>query len=198
MCRAERGVVAMTGTRTRVLVESGLTIGLAYVLGRFILFKLPFGGSVSLDMLPLLILALRRGPRAGIVSAAIYGLLNYTLDPVQIVYPLQFLLDYAIAYGLVGIAGFGMAGWRRAQAGGAAARAVLTTVVPFAVLGVVARFAAHFVSGMVYFGAYAPAGQPVWLYSLIYNGSYMLPSGVACVVLTALILPTLQKAVPAR
>jgi thiamine transporter len=188
----------MTGTRTRVLVESGLTIGLAYVLGRFILFKLPFGGSVSLDMLPLLILALRRGPRAGIVSAAIYGVLNYTLDPVQIVYPLQFLLDYAVAYGLVGLAGLGAAGWSRARAAGQSARAVFTTIVPFALLGVVARFAAHFVSGMVYFGVYAPAGQPVWLYSLIYNGSYMLPSGIACIVLAVAILPTLERAVPTR
>jgi thiamine transporter len=144
------------------------------------------------------VLALRRGPRAGIVSAAIYGLLNYTLDPVQIVYPLQFLLDYAVAYGLVGLAGFGARGWARADARGTTRRALLTVVLPFAVLGVGARFAAHYVSGIVYFGAYAPPGQPVWLYSLIYNASYMVPSGLACIILAMLILPTLQKAVPAR
>lgn len=188
----------MTGTRTRVLVESGLTIGLAYVLGRFVLFKLPFGGSISLDMLPILVIALRRGPRAGVVTGAIYGLLNYTLDPVQIVYPLQFLLDYAVAYGLVGLAGFGANRYSRLTREGAGSSALFTAVLPFALLGVVARFVAHYISGIVYFGQYAPAGQPVWLYSLTYNGAYMVPSGIACIVIAMLILPTLQKAVPVR
>lgn len=188
----------MTGTRTRVLVEAGLTIALAYVLGRFMLFKLPFGGSVSLDMLPILIFALRRGLVPGLVAGAVYGLLNYTLDPVPILYPLQFLIDYAVAYGLVGLAGLGAGSWKRLVAQGRPAFAGLAVALPFAVLAVVARFAAHFVSGMVYFGEYAPAGQPVWLYSLLYNGSYMLPSGIACIVLALLVLPTLQKAVPAR
>lgn len=188
----------MTGTRTRVLVESGLTIGLAYVLGRFVLFKLPFGGSVSLDMLPMLVLALRRGLVPGVVTGAIYGLLNYTLDPVQIVYPLQFLLDYAVAYGLVGLAGIGAAAWKRSAAAGRTTFALLAIALPAGLLGVVARFLAHYVSGVVYFGMYAPPGQPVWLYSLLYNGSYMVPSGIACIALTLLILPTLEKAVPAR
>jgi len=188
----------MTGTRTRVLVEMALSIALAYVLGRFMLFKLPFGGSVSLDMLPILVFALRRGLLPGLVMGAIYGLLNYTLDPVQIVHPIQFALDYAVAYGLVGLAGIGSASWKRIVASGRPVFAGLAVALPFGLVAVVARFAVHFVSGMVYFGEYAPAGQPVWLYSLLYNGSYMLPSGIACLVLALLILPTLQKAVPAR
>lgn len=188
----------MTGTRTRVLVESGLTIGLAYVLGRFVLFKLPFGGSVSLDMLPILVLALRRGLAPGVVTGAIYGLLNYTLDPVQIVYPLQFLLDYAVAYGLVGLAGIGAAAWKRSSAAGRVAFASLAVALPAGLLGVAARFAAHYVSGIVYFGQYAPPDQPVWLYSLLYNGSYMVPSGIACLALALLVLPTLERAVPTR
>jgi thiamine transporter len=188
----------MTGTRTRTLVEAGLTIALAYVLGRFILFKLPFGGSVSLDMLPILIFALRRGLVPGVLTGAVYGLLNYTLDPVQIVHPIQFLLDYGVAYGLVGLAGIGAASWKRLFASGRPWFAGIAIALPACLLGVVARFAAHFVSGIVYFGQYAPAGQPVWLYSLIYNASYMVPSGLACLLLVLLILPTLQKAVPAR
>jgi thiamine transporter len=188
----------MTGTRTRVLVESGLSIGLAYVLGRFVLFKLPFGGSMSLDMLPIMVLALRRGWAPGLITGAIYGLLNYTLDPVQIVYPLQFLLDYAVAYGLVGLAGISAPAWKRALAQGSSTLKATTIATAGLVLGVVARFAAHYVSGVVYFGQYAPAGQPVWLYSLLYNGSYMLPSGIACIALAVVILPTLQKAVPVR
>ncbi len=188
----------MTGTRTRVLVESGLTIGLAYVLGRFMLFKLPFGGSVSLDMLPILILALRRGLAPGVLTGAIYGLLNYTLDPVQIVYPLQFLLDYGVAYGLVGLAGLGAPAWKRTMVAGRQALGLFAVALPFGVMAIVARFAAHYASGIVYFGQYAPEGQPIWLYSLIYNASYMVPSGLACLGLALLILPTLERAVPTR
>lgn len=188
----------MTGNRTRILVEMALTIGLAYVLGRFILFKLPFGGSASLDMLPILVLALRRGVGPGLVTGAIFGFLNYTLDPVQIVYPLQFLLDYGVAYGLVGLTGLGTLAWKRWSTGARTGSALLAVVVPFALLGVCARFIAHYVSGIVYFGQYAPAGQPVWLYSLGYNALYMVPSGIACIAAMLLLMPTLEKAVPVR
>jgi thiamine transporter len=180
------------------MVEAGLTIALAYVLGRFMLFKLPFGGSVSLDMLPILVFALRRGAGPGVVTGAAYGLLNYTIDPVAIVHWAQFLLDYAVAYGLVGIAGLGSRALRARIAAGRTASAMLGTATPLAVLAMAARFAAHFVSGVVFFGAYAPAGQPVALYSLIYNATYMGPSAVLCLVATLVVLPVLERAVPAE
>ena len=188
----------MTATRTRIIVEAGLSIALAYVLGRFMLFKLPFGGSISLDMLPLLVFALRRGAGPGVLTGALYGMLNYTIDPVGIVHWAQFLLDYAVAYGLVGLAGLGskllasrVAAWRSATA-------MLSVVTPFALLGMTARFAAHFVSGIVFFGSYAPAGQPLALYSLVYNATYMGPSAILCLVAAILVLPVLERAVPVR
>jgi len=61
-----------------------------------------------------------------------------------------------------------------------------------------ARFGAHFVSGIVFFGAYAPAGQPVALYSLIYNATYMGPSAALCLVAALFVLPVLERAVPVR
>ncbi len=75
---------------------------------------------------------------------------------------------------------------------------MLGTATPLAVLAMTARFAAHFVSGVVFFGAYAPAGQPVALYSLIYNATYMGPSAVLCLVATLVVLPVLERAVPAE
>lgn len=184
--------------RTRVIVEAGLSIALAYVLGRFMLFKLPFGGSVSLDMLPILVFALRRGAGPGVLTGAVFGLLNYTIDPVGIVHWAQFLLDYAVAYGLVGIAGFGSRAFHARMATGRTASAMLGVATPLAVLAMSARFAAHFLSGVVFFGAYAPAGQPVALYSLIYNATYMGPSAALCLMATLVVLPTLERAVPAR
>lgn len=186
----------MTASRTRVVAEAGLSIALAYVLGRFMIFKLPFGGSVSLDMLPILVLALRRGAAPGIVTGALYGLLNYTIDPVAIVHWAQFVLDYAVAYGLVGLAGLGSRSWHR-LAFTSPARA-LTIAGAFSIAAMFARFGAHFVSGIVFFGAYAPAGQPVALYSLIYNATYMGPSAALCLVAALFVLPVLERAVPVR
>jgi thiamine transporter len=188
----------MGSQRTRIIVEAGLTIALAYVLGRFMIFKLPFGGAVSLDMLPLLVFALRRGAWPGVLTGALYGLLNYTIDVVPVVHWVQFLLDYAVAYGLVGIAGFGARALRDRAAAGAIRQAMFTVMLPFGLMAMLARFAAHFVSGIVFFGMYAPAGQPVVLYSLIYNLTYMGPSAVLCLAATAAVLPVLEKAVPAR
>lgn len=186
----------MSASRTRILAEAGLSIALAYVLGRFMIFKLPFGGSVSLDMLPILVLALRRGAVPGVVTGALYGLLNYTIDPVGIVHWAQFVLDYAVAYGLVGLAGFGSRSWRRLAFTSPAMASVVAGA--FALAAMFARFGAHFVSGIVFFGAYAPAGQPVALYSLIYNATYMGPSAALCLVAALFVLPVLERAVPVR
>lgn len=188
----------MAVNRTKVVVEAGLTIALAYVLGRFMLFKLPFGGSVSLDMLPLLVFALRRGVGPGVLAGALYGLLNYTIDPVGIVHWAQFLLDYVVAYGVVGATGLGAAAFRRLLDSRGSAYAVLGVAAPFALLGMALRFAAHFASGVVFFGAYAPAGQPVALYSLVYNASYMGPSALLCLVALLFVLPALERTVPVR
>jgi len=187
----------MAGNKTRILVESGLTIALAYVLGRIVVYKMPMGGSVSLEMVPIMVFALRRGAVPGVVAGALYGLLNYTIDPVPPVHWVQFFVDYPLAHGLVGLAGLGAAAWRRVKTG-SRLRGVLAVVVPFALLAAGARFGAHFLSGVVFFGAYAPAGQPVWLYSLVYNASYMVPSALVCAAATAAVLPGLERAVPAR
>lgn len=186
----------MVTSRTRILTEAGLSIALAYVLGRFMIFKLPFGGSVSLDMLPILVLALRRGAVPGVVTGALYGLLNYTIDPVAIVHWAQFILDYAVAYGLVGLAGLGSQSWRQRVVSSPVAASVIAGA--FALAAMFARFGAHFLSGIVFFGAYAPAGQPVALYSLIYNATYMGPSAALCLIAALIVLPVLEKAVPVR
>ena len=69
-------------------------------------------------------------------------------------------------------------------------------VLPFVALGGAGRLAAHWLSGMVFFAQNAPQGQPVWLYSLIYNASYLLPSLVISAAATVAVLPVLERAVP--
>ena len=89
---------------TRVLTEAAIAVALSFVLGLFVLFKMPFGGSVSLEMIPLILLSLRQGRRVGVVAGATYGLLDLAIDPF-VVHPLQLLLDYPLAFGVLGLAG---------------------------------------------------------------------------------------------
>lgn len=187
----------MTRQRTLVLTEIALAIALAAVLNLPVFrIQLPFnfaGGTVSLNMLPLLVVALRRGLGPGLVAAMLYGCLDALLDP-YIVHPVQFLLDYPVAYGLVGFSGLVGGIWRH-SAGPLRSNTVLAGGIA---LGAIGRFAAHWLSGVVFFGEYAPEGQPVWLYSLVYQSTYLLPSFVLCAAAALIVLPALERAVPVR
>lgn len=166
---------------TRVLTEAAIAVALAFVLGLVVIFKMPFGGAVSLEMVPLILLALRQGWLVGIIAGVAYGFLDLAIDPF-IVHPVQVLLDYPLAFGALGLAGF----FRPTVRG-----AILGTIV-----AVMARFACHFLSGVVFFASYAPEGWNVYLYSAAYNAAYLAPSlGIALVVVVVL-LKALEGAQP--
>jgi thiamine transporter len=167
----------------RVLTEAALAIALAFVLGLIKLFQMPFGGSVSLEMIPLILLALRQGPVVGIVTGAAYGLLNLAVEPF-VVHPVQVVLDYPLAFGALGLAGlFHPTVWG----------AVAGTVV-----AILARFVCHFLSGVVFFASYAPEGWNPYLYSAAYNAAYLIPSLVIVLVVVAVLLKALAAAKPSR
>lgn len=188
----------MRNERVRLIVEIALCVALAAVLNLpGLQFRLPIniaGGTVSLNMLPIFVLALRRGAGAGIVAGALYGFVDLLIDPF-VVHPVQLLLDYPIAYGLVGLAGLGSAAWHEQVARGRMAGGSVVAL-PFLLLGATGRFAAHWLSGIIFFGANAPEGQPVWLYSLVYNASYLVPSLLLAAMATLAVLPALERAVP--
>jgi thiamine transporter len=107
-------------------------------------------------MVPILWFSLRRGPKLGLVAGVIYGLVQLALGP-YIFHPLQVLLDYPIAFGLLGIAGF----FKKYPIIGVS-------------FGILARFLAHFISGVVFFAIFTPEGMHPAIYSAIYNGSYLI------------------------
>lgn len=171
-------------SRAQVVAEVGLAVALAVLLrylSRLVpFFTLPQGGSISLEMLPIVVVAFRQGVGGGVTAGAVFGLLDVFLEPAgAVAHPAQFILDFPVAFGLVGLAGLfrGTAAWQ---------------VAAGTLLGGTLRFSAHFISGMIFFGSYAPKGQPVWLYSLIYNGSYMVPSTILTLVLAYPILKGLE------
>src|ERR687885_1516972 len=166
---------------TRVLAEAALAVALAFVLGLIKVFQMPFGGSISLEMVPLILLALRQGPWVGMVAGAAYGLVDLAIEPFA-VHPVQVIFDYPLAFGVLGLAGFFQPSVRGA---------ILGTVV-----AVLARFVCHFVSGVVFFASYAPKGWNPYLYSAAYNAGYLVPSLIIALVVVTVLLRALEGAQP--
>lgn len=128
-------------------------------------FSLPQGGSINLGMIPIFWLALRRGWKVGIFAGAVFGVVDLAIEPF-IVHPAQFLLDYPIPFALLGIAGF----FQKYPVVGVA-------------MGGIGRFVSHFISGVVYFAEFAPEGMSPIVYSALYNGTYLIPSIIICVII---------------
>ena len=185
----------MRSQRILVLVEIALTVALSAVLS-LLAVRLPInfaGGTVSFSMVPIFVLALRRGVGTGLLAGFLFGAVDLVIEPFFVA-PIQVLLDYGVAFGAVGLAGLGSAYFRRTFKRSAVVGVAVS--VPFMVLGGLGRFAAAWTSGVVFFGANAPKGQPVWLYSIVYNSSYLVPSLLISIVAAAVILPVLERAVP--
>jgi thiamine transporter len=142
--------------QTKVFSESVACIALSAAL-YFISFSLPQGGRVTAgSCIPILWLALRRGPKAGVLAGVVLGLIVLVIEPF-VFHPVQVFLDYPLAFGVLGLAGF-------------------IRKIPLVGVGVgmFGRFICHFISGIVFFASFAPPEMNPVLYSAIYNGSYML------------------------
>ena len=174
----------MKDQKVRMMTEIGIAVALAVVLNFVTLFRMPQGGSVNLEMLPILIIAIRWGGVLGMYTGLVYGLVQLTLNP-YIVHPLQFILDYPLAYMVLGIAGFISVKLK------AVSKLKVYGSVSFALLiGTFARFIFHLLSGVFFFSHFAPEGQNVWVYSSIYNASFLIPSLVIAIII---IVPLLRR-----
>ena len=152
--------------RVRIITETIVMVALAGALYLIKIFTLPQGGSVTLgSMVPIFLLALRRGPRIGIIGGVAFGLVALIEDVYSgvevIFYPAQVILDYPLAFGLLGLAGF----FQKIPILGVG-------------IGIAARFCSHFVSGVLFFASYAPAGVSPFVYSAVYNGGFLIPEFV--------------------
>jgi thiamine transporter len=161
----------------RVLAEIAIFTALAMVLSTIIIYVMPQGGSITLaSMVPIIWLALRRGPKVGVVTGVLYGFIQFAMLPyiAPVTNPLvalsQVLLDYPIAFGVLGLAGC----FPKYPTLGAA-------------VGVSLRFVMSFISGaFIWAGIYAVGLDP-YVYSAVYNGSYMLPELVITVVAVSIL-----------
>ncbi|HSV32183.1 MAG TPA: energy-coupled thiamine transporter ThiT [Atribacteraceae bacterium] len=174
----------------RILAEGGVVLGLATALSLIKLFAAPFGGSVTPgSMVPIILLAMIRGPVVGTTVGVVYGFLQFILGPWFLT-PLQFLLDYPFAFGALGLAGFF---WRPAMTKNTSwtGRYFFSIIAVFFAIG--GRFLSHFFAGVFFWGHYAPEGQSVWLYSLVYNGGYLGVEFLISAALTWFLTPSLGR-----
>ncbi len=170
----------MRNTRVKMIVEAGLVIAMSYLLQMIVLFKMPQGGSVkAASLVPLLFFAYRWGGKAGMLTGLGYGIIHFLLGFKYSIHPLSVCLDYFVAYSVIGVAGFFSGSRTNALLGGAVACFL--------------RWCSTVVSGAVVFASYAPAGQNPWIYSMVYNATYMVPDMLINLVVLALLYNPLQR-----
>ncbi|MEW9122661.1 MAG: energy-coupled thiamine transporter ThiT [Thermotaleaceae bacterium] len=147
---------------TKTLVEAGIMIGLAQVLSYVKIFEAPYGGSVTAgSMVPILLFAVRWGVGPGLMAGGVYGALQFILGPKYSLHILSILLDYVVAFGALGLAGLFTKNTKGIYAG--------------VFLGIFGRFVSTVLSGVILWASYAPEGMNPWVYSILYNGAYLVP-----------------------
>ena len=162
---------------TRMIAMGAISIAIAFVLSFITLYKMPYGGSVTpASMLPIIAFSWAFGAPAGIVAGIVYGFLQMT-QGMYFLHPVQFLFDYILPFAFLGFAGF----FKKKN------------LIAAILVACVLRFLSHFVAGAVFWGMYAPEGQSPWIYSLIYNGSYMLSDTIICMIIA--LIPGMKKVI---
>ena len=140
---------------------------------------------MSLELLPIIFVAVRRGVVPAATAGLLYGLLQLGLPGAFVYHPARAALDYPLAFMSLAVAGFvGVRGWRS-----------LALAVALALL---ARFACHFFSGLIFFAAYAPDWEAPWLHAATYNLPYLVPEGILTMLLLWPLLKAYDAAFPGR
>lgn len=187
-----------TQSNVKVMTECAVLVALSTVLSLIKVWQMPLGGAITLvSMLPVCVASLRHGLKWGFLSSGLYaliqlffgitmdGLLGWGLNAGMLIGCMMF--DYVVAFTVLGIAGI----FRNKGQSGAVAGIVLAMVL---------RFASHFISGYVIFTNLEQwelfgslfEGAPA-LYSICYNGLYMLPELILTVIVFSLLYATPMK-----
>lgn len=176
--------MSKTYSKTRVLVECALMIAIGTVLSNIRIFTMPNGGSVTLlSMLPFVLVSFRHGVKWGLFTGFVNGCLQMLLGfwapptPTFLYFLGEMLLDYVLAFMALGLAELFARPFQNRMAG----VAIGTAAAGFL------RFLCSFFSGVLIWGNLSE-GWAAWSYSLIYNGSYMLPETVLTVIAAVLLV----------
>ena len=165
--------------QTKPMVFAAMAMALGMITSFLKLFEAPMGGSVTLfSMLFICCIGYWYGLRTGLITGVAYGLLQLIADPYIISLP-QMITDYLLAFGALGLSGL----FSNQKNG----------LIKGYIAGVLGRYLFAFLSGLIFFAAYAKgSGMSAPVYSLAYNGSYL---GIeAAMTLVILSVPAVSKA----
>lgn len=154
----------------QLIARIGIALALATVLKMLRIYHFPQGGSITLgSMVPIMLIALMYGPEIGFLTGFLYGILTLILDP-YILSPIQVLFDYPLPFTALGVVGF----FKNKKLLGVGIAAFV-------------RFICHFISGVAFFGSYAPNGMSPVVYSVIVNGPMVGIEAIICLVIFAVL-----------
>lgn len=155
---------------TQMIVEAGIMLALSIILGEFKLFQMPQGGSVSFAMLPIIIFSIRWGFVSGMIVGALYSIISVMIFGGTILGPIQYILDYPLAYAFMGLSGISLS----------KDKSDLKGYIPFIVIAYLLKFVCHFLSGLIFF-AVDPSNiftfknmRNSFLYNITYIGPEIL------------------------
>ncbi|MBU5244071.1 MULTISPECIES: energy-coupled thiamine transporter ThiT [Bacillus] len=173
-----------------IAIMTAAAVILDIVSGMFL--RMPQGGSVSIMMIPIFLISFRWGVKAGLTTGLLTGLVQIAIGNLFLQHPVQLLLDYIAAFAAVGISGFFASAIRKSALSRAKGK-LIVSIICAVFIGSFLRYAAHVISGAVFFGSFAPKGTPVWIYSLTYNATYMVPSFIICAIVLCLLFMTAPR-----
>ena len=130
---------------------------LSVVLSKIELVSFPQGGGITLcQFLPIMVLTLLTGKRNGILAGLAFGLIN--LIGGYLIHPVQIIFDYILPPMAISLVLFDGKKEKKDL--------LINFLVTFIVF-----IGSMCLSGATFFGSFAPEGQNVWLYSIIYNAT---------------------------
>ncbi|AYC30260.1 energy-coupled thiamine transporter ThiT [Paenisporosarcina cavernae] len=173
------------------MVEIAIFAALAFALD-FVKWSMPQGGAVSLAMIPIVIMAFRRGIGAGMATGALFGLLQIVTGMMSIT-PLSFefvilqvVLEYIVAFMVIGLAGVMKNRFDEGFEEGSKGKMIGAVIVGVIFAGAI-RYVIHVIAGYFFWGMYAEGNALI--YSAVYNATYMIPlvllTGIVCGLLFA-------------
>lgn len=165
--------------KTYMITSGALVLAMSQLLSYVKFFELPQSGSVTLaSMAPILFFPLICGPKYGLITSFTYGILQFVLGGT-FYHPLSLILDYLLAFGVLGITGFFRKNFKTFLAG--------------SIFAMFLRYLCHFLSGFIIFGEYAPAGQSPVIYSAVYNSFILVEALITIPVLVILYKKVLPR-----
>ena len=174
-------IIMKSHMRVRALCEGAVLVAVAQILSYLKLWEMPWGGSIVLSMVPLVLYAVRWGLGAGLLNGFLFGVLQFMFDGGFAIGWESIIGDYLLAFAVMGFAGL-FKGKKNGIYWGS-------------LLGTFLRFLVHYVTGATLWAEYMPDeffGMTMtspWIYSALYNGSFLLLS----LVLTLVVVAILQK-----